>query len=201
MSDSESLTAIIATLGVVILVIGLISLIVGIICIVAAWKYFKKAGKPGWACIIPYYNTYVQCEIGGTKVMWFVISIAGSLVGAGLSSLGGDDPNAIISLLSFACSVMSIVASIIIMHNVFKSFGYGAGMTVLFIFFPIIPILILGFGKCAYLGPQGSGNVTANQVSTPTAANAPPEMGKACPNCGHALQPGESFCTNCGAKS
>ena len=199
MSDSESFAGIIAALGVVFLFMLIIGIAIAVVCIIASWKYFKKAGQPGWACIIPYYNTYVHCKIGGTKIMWFIISIVGTLIGSGLSTVGGEDPNAIISLLSFACSVMSIVASIIIMHNVFKSFGYGAGMTVLFIFLPLIPILILGFGKCAYLGPAGTG---ANQTTvTPTAAGAPPEMGKACPNCGHALQPGESFCTNCGAKS
>ena len=87
---------------------------------------------------------------------------------------------------------------IIIMHNVFKSFGYGAGMTVLFVFFPVIAIWILGFGRAQYQGvPSNGGSPT---TVTPTAANAPPEMSKACPNCGHSVQPGESFCTNCGAK-
>jgi len=199
MDDYESLGAIFATLGVIILIILLIGLALTIVTYVANWKYFKKAGKPGWACLIPYYINYVNCEIGGTKIMWFVIAIAGSIVGAGLSSLGGDEPNAIIALLSFACSIMSLVAMIIIMHNVFKSFGYGAGMTVLFVFFPFVPIWILGFGKASYLGASGNG-VSPVASATPTAMNAPPEMSKFCPNCGHQVQPGESFCTNCGAK-
>ena len=201
MDEYETIGAIFAGLMVFIIIASLIGLVISIVSLIANWKYFKKAGKPGWACLVPYYVNYVNCEIGGTKIVWFVISIVGSLVGLGLSSAGGDEPNVIIAFLSFACSVMSLVAMIIIMHNVFKSFGYGAGMTVLFVFFPFIPIWVLGFGKCTYLGVTGTGNVpVAPQGATPTAANAPPEMSKFCPNCGQAVQPGESFCTNCGAK-
>ncbi len=39
-----------------IMVSTIISLILGIIAIVAMWKIFKKADKPGWASIIPIYN-------------------------------------------------------------------------------------------------------------------------------------------------
>ena len=31
--------------------------------IICQWKVFTKAGKPGWASIIPYYNIYQQFDI------------------------------------------------------------------------------------------------------------------------------------------
>lgn len=34
----------------------IVSLSIAIISIVALWRIFKKAGKPGWASIIPIYN-------------------------------------------------------------------------------------------------------------------------------------------------
>ena len=36
-----------------------------IVMIIAEWKLFKKAGQPGWAAIVPFYNAYVL-----TKITW-----------------------------------------------------------------------------------------------------------------------------------
>lgn len=41
----------------------IISLALGVLLIVAMWMIFKKAGKPGWAAIVPFYNIYVEYEI------------------------------------------------------------------------------------------------------------------------------------------
>ncbi|PJZ65194.1 signal peptidase I [Leptospira wolffii] len=38
--------------------------------IVAGWKIFVKAGKPGWASIIPIYNIIVALEIVGRPIWW-----------------------------------------------------------------------------------------------------------------------------------
>ncbi|MBO4390707.1 MAG: hypothetical protein J5825_07610, partial [Lachnospiraceae bacterium] len=45
--------------------IGLFALIVvgALVAVISFWKIFEKAGKPGWAALIPYYNGYVQAEI------------------------------------------------------------------------------------------------------------------------------------------
>ena len=45
------------------IITNLISLAVCIIVIVAEWKLFQKAGRPGWAALIPFYNTYVMFDI------------------------------------------------------------------------------------------------------------------------------------------
>lgn len=34
-----------------------------LISLVALWKVFKKAGKPGWAAIIPIYNIYTLIKV------------------------------------------------------------------------------------------------------------------------------------------
>ena len=44
-----------------------------ILDIVAMWKIFTKASKPGWASIIPFYNLYVQFEIAGMKGWMFLL--------------------------------------------------------------------------------------------------------------------------------
>ena len=48
-------------------------LVVALIFIAALWKVFSKAGEPGWAAIIPIYNTIVFCKIGGKAWWWFLI--------------------------------------------------------------------------------------------------------------------------------
>jgi len=36
-----------------------------VLMIVSMWKIFEKAGKPGWACIVPIYNMIILFEIVG----------------------------------------------------------------------------------------------------------------------------------------
>jgi len=40
-------------------IVAIVELAILILVIVSLWKVFTKAGKPGWACIIPFYNIYV----------------------------------------------------------------------------------------------------------------------------------------------
>ncbi len=96
-------------------------LIVG--SIVALWKLFTKAGKPGWASIIPIYNTIVMIDIAG-KPLWWI-------------------------LLMFI-PIVNIVISILVMVGLAKNFGRGAGTVVGLIFLPIIFVLILAFGSAEY---------------------------------------------------
>ena len=39
------------------------ALAIVIFSIITMWKIFEKAGEPGWASIIPIYNTYIEFEI------------------------------------------------------------------------------------------------------------------------------------------
>jgi len=48
-------------------------LIVGIFMIVVMWKLFVKAGQPGWAAIIPFYNTYTLIKIAGKPGWWLLL--------------------------------------------------------------------------------------------------------------------------------
>src|ERR1700734_311348 len=48
-------------------------LIVSVIAIVGQWKVYTKAGKPGWACIVPIYNLIVLLEIVGKPIWWIFL--------------------------------------------------------------------------------------------------------------------------------
>ncbi len=110
------------TVSPIIIVIYLAVVAVGL---AGVWKTFTKAGKPGWAAIVPFYNLFVLVEISGRPVLWFV-------------------------LMLIPC--VNIVISIIVMIDVAARFGksaaFGVGLALLgIIFFPI-----LGFGDARYQG-------------------------------------------------
>jgi len=121
-----------ATAGIALLPL-LVGLAVGLFMLVASWKIFVKAGQPGWAVLIPLYNTYVFLKIAGKPGWWlilFFIPLANIIV-------------AIIATVAFAVR-----------------FGKGAGFAVGLIFLPIIFLPILAFGQAQYLG-DGAGSPAA----------------------------------------
>ena len=99
-----------------------------ILMIIAYWKIFTKAGQPGWAAIIPFYNVYVMLQIIGRPGWW---------------------------LLLFFVPVVNVIIWIIMMIELAKSFGRGGGFALGLIVFPFIWMLILGFGADSYKRPAG----------------------------------------------
>ena len=60
-----------------------LSLLLGAAGIVACWLLFKKAGKPGWASIVPFYNVYTLFEItwgSGWLFLLLLIPIANIVI-------------------------------------------------------------------------------------------------------------------------
>ena len=44
-----------------------------LLVIVAHWEVFAKAGRPGWAIFIPFYNLYVCMKISSKPGWWWVL--------------------------------------------------------------------------------------------------------------------------------
>lgn len=44
-----------------------------VVVLAAQWKIFTKAGKPGWTCIVPFYNVYKLFEIVGMNGWMFLL--------------------------------------------------------------------------------------------------------------------------------
>ncbi|EHQ28311.1 DUF5684 domain-containing protein [Mucilaginibacter paludis] len=99
----------------------------GLLTLIAFWRIFTKAGKPGWAAIIPIYNLIVLLEIVGKPVWWFL-------------------------LMLLPC--VNFVFIIWTYNLLSKSFGKTEGFTVGLILLNPIFIMILGFGDAVYLGPS-----------------------------------------------
>jgi hypothetical protein len=109
------------------LVFGLIYLAVIVLCIAGIWKIFTKAGKPGWAAIVPIYNIIVLLEIVGKPIWWIVL---------------------------FLIPCVNLVAIILIALALAKSFGKETGFAIGMIVLPFIFYPMLGFGDASYKGPQ-----------------------------------------------
>ena len=108
---------------------GLIGLAFGIFMLVAMWKIFTKAGKPGWAAIIPFYNIWVMLEMVGRPGWW---------------------------LLLMLIPLVNVVIGIMVMFDLAKSFGKQGGFAIGLILLPYIFFPILGFGKAQYVGPAAA---------------------------------------------
>jgi Family of unknown function (DUF5684) len=121
--NNNSGTGAAAAAGIFGLFIFAIYIAVIVLCIAGLWKVFTKAGKPGWAAIIPIYNAIVLLEIIG-KPLWWII------------------------LLFIPC--VSIVFAIIMMVELAKKFGQGVGFAIGLILLGPIFICILGFGSAQY---------------------------------------------------
>lgn len=63
----------------------IVTMIVAVVTIVAMWKLFTKAGRPGWAALIPIYNTYTLFDIvypgHGIKFLLMLIPFVNIYIG------------------------------------------------------------------------------------------------------------------------
>ncbi|MGV7105243.1 DUF5684 domain-containing protein [Flavobacterium sp. U410] len=90
----------------------------------AYWKIFVKAGKPGWACIIPIYSAIVLLEIIKKPTWW---------------------------LFMFFIPFVNIYYAVVATNELSKAFGKDTGFTVGLILLPFIFYPILGYGSAEYL--------------------------------------------------
>ncbi len=122
-------------------------LVVCILLIVTNWKIFSKAGKPGWASLIPFYNIYIMSDIAFGNLSYFIAIMISWVV----SFLGGFLE---ISILSGLAGLASFVLYIIYCVKISKAFGKSGGFAVGLVLLPLIFFPILGLGSAEYIGPQ-----------------------------------------------
>ncbi len=100
----------------------IISLALSVLFIVSLWKIFKKAGKPGWAAIVPIYNIIVLIQVAGLPLWYLVLLII---------------------------PLANIYAIFKIYIELAHKFGKSTGFGVLTVFFSEICLPILAFDKNA----------------------------------------------------
>jgi hypothetical protein len=87
---------------------------------------FTKAGHPGWAILVPFYNAYILLKIAGRPAWWLVL---------------------------FLVPLVNFVMALIISIDIAKAFGRSAAFGVIMLgLLGGIGYLILGFGSDRYRG-------------------------------------------------
>ena len=104
---------------------SIVYLAVMVLMVAAMWKVFTKAGKPGWAAIVPIYNFIVLLEIAGKPLWWFILFL--------------------VPVVNF---IAIILVSMAVAERFGKSSGFGSGLALLSpVFYPM-----LGFSDAQYRG-------------------------------------------------
>jgi hypothetical protein len=119
----EAAMAVVSIIPIFVLMLILLDLIVGMFMIVSIWKVFVKAGQPGWAAIIPIYNTIVFWQISRQPI-WALL------------------------LLFIPC--VGVVGGVMIILGIAKAFGKGVGFALGLAFLPMVFYPILAFGSAEY---------------------------------------------------
>ena len=113
---------------------GLASMLCGLVIGLAMaalmfWKVFEKAGKPGWASMVPIYNAMVLAEVAGRPSWWGLVAL--------IPCLG-------------------LITAIPICLDIAKRFGQGVGFAIGLILLGIVCFPILGFGDAKYNPAAGT---------------------------------------------
>lgn len=90
------------------------------------WKVFQKAGKPGWAAIVPIYNLVVLLEVVGKPIWWLIVIIL--------------------------VPIANIIFMILVLFAVVDKFGQPGWHKLLMFFFPFAYFPYLGFSDARYQG-------------------------------------------------
>ena len=127
--------------GAPLVILMIISLLLSILLIVSMWKIYKKAGKPGWAAIVPVYNIIVLLEIAELP-LWYIA----------------------LFLVPFANIYAMFKIYIELAHKFGKSTGFGVAS----VFFSVICFPILAFNKNIV---YKNASVVENNVDSANAQN------------------------------
>ena len=116
-----------------------------VVSIVALWKIFAKAGRPGWAALVPGYNCWVYAEIVGLPGPAGLVVFAPLFLGW-LPLIG--------QLLGLATLGFFMYMS----YRLAKVFGMDQLGTVLLVIpcISVIGMLMLAFSDKEYLGAEAA---------------------------------------------
>ncbi len=109
-----------------IVVFSIVILPITIMMVIALWKIFEKADKPGWAVLVPIYDLAVLFQIVG-RPWWYIF----------------------LMLIPGAQIVLWGIVAINLARVFDKNWAFGLGIFLI----PFIFVPILGLGKAVYMSP------------------------------------------------
>ena len=117
-------------LGLILILVGaVIALALVVLFIIAWWKIYAKAGRPGWAIFVPVYSSVEFFTVTWGNGAYFLFMLVPGI---------------------------NVLLAILTVQKLSEAFGHGFGYTLGLIFFPYVFIPILAFGKAKHLRYQAS---------------------------------------------
>ena len=135
-------------------------MIITALIIAALWQVFDKAGRPGWYCLIPFYNVYKEFEIAWeTRKFWRTVLALSCcyvcLILVGIFEVMDDWVLMLLFLIVGIGFLVWYIVLIIKFHiRMARAFGQSDGFGIGLAFLGPIFLAILGFGDAVYYGPQ-----------------------------------------------
>ncbi len=117
--------------------------------IVSNWKIFTKAGKPGWASLVPIYNLVIMLRIACMPewmIILFFLPLANAFVG------------------------------LIMQAKIVKAFGKSTGFVIGYFLLPLIFLPILAFDNSQYMGSNNNSNTPPQPNTPPQTPNFNPNI-------------------------
>lgn len=116
----------------------LTALAVALLWLAAGWRLFAKAGRPGWAALVPVYNALVFLDIAGLSRLW---------------------------LPALFLPPLTMVVGLAALYALGRAFGRGHFFCAGLMFLPALFVPILAFGASPY--GRGAGGRPRHGLDVP----------------------------------
>ena len=127
-----------ATSGVMVVIL-LVLLVLAVVQLVSLWQIFTKAGRPGWAAILPIYGSVVALRVAGYSGWWTLILL--------IPYLG------------------AFIISGMLAAGIARTFDRSSLFAVGLFFLPFIFYPMLAFGSSRYIGSHTGYSEPSTQFS------------------------------------
>ena len=149
-----SLTALIASLAIgFFLIVLAIVIAILVIIVISNWKILTKANEEGWKALIPFYNKWTLCEVVGLSPYWVIELLVVQALYLFIDQV--LEGSFIVTSLSWLVSLNSLYFNVVYSLSLAKRFGKDKSFGILTVFFPVITLPMLAFGKSEYVGKNG----------------------------------------------
>jgi len=101
----------------------IVTVMVATIIIISLYRIFVKAGRPGWAAIIPIYNMYLLLKVIKKPGWWIIL---------------------------FFIPIVTYIIQIIVAIEIGKAFGKSALFSTIFLLLLPVGFLVIAFDKSKY---------------------------------------------------
>lgn len=113
----------------------IVALVIAVLIIVATWIVFTKAGEPGWKCLIPIYNVYIEFKIAKNEnfAKYLVITIVSSIISTisggcwGYAVISGSGAVMIVGAIAFLVAIVLWIWTLVIAYGMYADLAQAFG--------------------------------------------------------------------------